>query len=234
MFYLMVIAHLIGDYLLQFNCIARWKARSVWGVVAHGAIVTATAWVCTLLFAPAWWTYALLIGVLHTGIDIIRARLIHPTSATSDLVYYGLDQAVHIIIIGLVVHISDPATAPYRFATFLTPRVLGFAIGYLMLLQPSWVMLRFTVRGLWGETAAPHLGAGEKFEPMMERVLITTSVMFGHFYLIPLILLPRRVSGIQVQSNGMAMWMRLTAHWAETFMSVLVAISVGLVLRIIL
>lgn len=237
MFNMMLVAHLLGDYLFQFNFIARWKARSLWGVVAHGAIVTVTTWLCALLLDPAWWGYALLIGGIHTAIDVIRARLIRTHSATEDLIYYLIDQATHLAVIGLVIQISGRgASLPsaHPLAQLITSRLLGFFIGYLLLLQPSWVLLRFLVRGIWGEAAAPHLGAGEKFEPMLERVLIATCVLLGQFYLVPLILLPRRVNVVQVQNNGVSMWMKLTTHWAETFMSVLLAVSVGLLLRILL
>ena len=37
----MLLAHLLGDYVLQNDALARWKSRSLWGVAAHGAVVTA-------------------------------------------------------------------------------------------------------------------------------------------------------------------------------------------------
>jgi hypothetical protein len=100
-----------------------------------------------------------------------------------------------------------------------------------LLLNPAWVFLRFTVRGVWGPEIAPRLGAGEKYGPMVERVLIASCVFAGQFHLVPLVLLPRRVASIQVQGGEVGVLVRPVGHWAETLLSVLLATVVGLALR---
>jgi hypothetical protein len=228
---MLILAHLLGDYLFQFDFLARWKSRSLWGVVAHGGIVTLTTLACASLVYPAWWRYAALIGVTHTAIDVVRARLIRAKDATWDMVYFLLDQAIHLGIIVLTVTLQPAAVAGGRA---VAPKMLAFAIGYLLLLQPAWVLLRFVVRGVWGPQAAPHLGVGEKYEPMIERVLIASFVLTGQVALIPLVLLPRRLTTVRVQDNGVGVLMQLTGHWAETLLSVVFAAGVGLILRIIM
>ncbi len=231
MFTVMILAHLLGDYLLQFDVVAKWKARSLWGVVAHGGIVTMTTLACALLVDPAWWLNALLIGVTHAVIDVVRARLVRAQNPTWDLVYLLIDQLTHIAIIALVVtlHPADPLSGRAEMS-----KVVALAIGYLLLLQPAWVLLRFIVRGVWGPEAAPHLGVGEKYEPMIERVLITSFVLAGQFALVPLVLLPRRLTSVHMQGNGMGVLVQLTSHWAETLLSVLLAAGVGLTLRMVI
>lgn len=235
MLYLTLLAHLLGDYVFQPNCIARWKSRSVAGVLAHGAIVTLTTLACTALADPSWWPYALLIGIIHTGIDVVRARLLHPNGPVGELTWYLLDQLAHLSIIGLTVALSGATALPASFqpvVMMLNHRVVIYAIGYAMLLNPAWVLLRFLVRGMWGANAAPHLGAGEKYGPMLERVLIASCVLTGHFHLAPLILLPRRISPLRAERSGHAgVMVRLTGHWAETALSIALAIAVGTVLR---
>lgn len=230
---MMVLAHLLGDYLFQFDRVARWKARSLWGVVAHGSIVTACTLLCAVIVDVAWWPYALLIGILHTLMDVVKARIIRAKNTHQEMVYFFLDQVAHAVVIVMVVTLSGAvswnAGFPARWG--LSPAALWIALGYLLLLQPAWVALRMLVRGLWGADAAPHLGAGEKFPPMLERTLVATLVLVGPFYLAPLVLLPRRLTSLQVQGNGMAVWVRLTTHWAETFMGVTLALVVGTVLR---
>lgn len=228
---MLIFAHLLGDYLLQFNFLARWKARSLWGVVAHGGMVTLTTLACAGLVDPGWWRYAALIGVTHTLVDVVRARLIHTTNTTWDLIYYLFDQAIHIGIIILTVTLHPAAVAGGRA---VAPKVLAFAIGYALLLQPAWVLLRFIVRGVWGPEAAPHLGVGEKYAPMIERVLIASLVLVGQVAFVPLVLLPRRLTAVRVQNNGVGVMMQLTGHWAETVLSVLLAVGIGLILRIVM
>lgn len=202
MLYVIILAHLLGDYLFQWGFIARWKARSLLGVLAHGGIVTVTTLACAMLVDPSWQPYAALIGLAHTTIDLVRARFLRTSNPLWELVWYLLDQAAHLAVILLVVAWSGASVVPpvrgqrigqivdlsYTLvntrsappwplfasaANLLTdPRVLTCAIGYLVLLNPAWVFFRFAVRGLWGSDAAPPLGRGEKYGPMVERVMI--------------------------------------------------------------
>jgi hypothetical protein len=111
-------------------------------------------------------------------------------------------------------------------------QILTFAIGYLLLTNPAWILLRFTVRGVWGTQAAPHLGKGEKYGPMIERVLITTCILIGQPYLVLLVLLPRRLIPIRIDGLGTGVLVKPVHHWAETILSVLLAIGVGIALRL--
>jgi hypothetical protein len=52
--------------------------RSPLGILAHGGIVTLTTLVCAAAASPFWWPYALLIGLMHTLIDLVRAGLLCP------------------------------------------------------------------------------------------------------------------------------------------------------------
>lgn len=232
----MFLAHLLGDYVFQTEGIARWKTRSLAGVMAHGGIVTVTTLACAALVSPAWWPYALLIGLTHTAIDIVRAQLLRPSNPTWELMWYLLDQLAHLVVIVLVVAWSD---APSRselagVALLLTdPCVLAYTICYVLLLNPAWVLLRFTVRGVWGPDAAPQLGGGQKYGPMVERILIASCVLTGQFHLVPLVLLPRRLMPLRVQGMGVGVLIRPAGHWAETALSVLLAVAVGLGLRVV-
>lgn len=236
MVYVMLLAHLIGDYLLQTATVVRWKMRSLIGVVAHGAIVTITALVCSALVAPPWWPFALLIGLIHTGIDVIRARIIRTKDPAQEMVWYLLDQLAHVAVIWLVVTGSgNPSWSELTgVARYLTePRFLLYAIGYLLLANPAWVLLRFTVRGLWGAHAAPRLDEGEKWGPMAERIAVATCILVGQLYLVPLVLLPRRLTPIRIQGRGIGVLVEPADHWAETILSILMAIGIGLALRLV-
>jgi hypothetical protein len=234
MLYAMLLAHLLGDYLFQTGTIARWKARSLIGVLAHGGIVTATALVCAALVDPSWWPYALLIGLIHTAIDVVRARLLRISNPTWELAWYLLDQIAHIttILAVMVVSGSQSWTELTGMARSLADsRLLFFLIGYLLLMHPAWVLLRFTARGVWGPKAAPALDRGEKYGPMAERILTATCVLLGQFYLIPLVLLPRLLMPIRIQGRGVGVLVRPVDHWAERILSTLLALGVGSILR---
>jgi hypothetical protein len=237
MIYVMLLAHLLGDYLLQFGYIARWKARSIVGVLVHGSIVTATTLVCAVLVSPSWWPYALLIGVTHTVIDMVRARLLRTSNPTWELVWYLLDQIAHITVI-LVVTMLGSSNHPWtelngKAQSLADPRLLFYLLGYLLLTHPAWVLLRFTARGVWGSGAAPGLDHGEKYGPMIERVLIASCVVIGQSYLVPLVLLPRLLVPIRIQGRGVGVLVRPINHWAERILGTLLALGIGLALRTI-
>jgi hypothetical protein len=234
MLQLMLLAHLIGDYILQWEFIVRWKSRSLMGVLAHGTIVTLTNLACTTLVDLSWWPQALVIGATHTAIDVVRARLIRTPQPARELAWFLVDQLSHLAIIVLVVTASGnlmPAAMTDATEHLVNPQNLTLAIGYLLLASPAWVLLRFTVRGLWGSHAAPHLGQGEKYGPMVERLLIATFILIGQYHLAPLVLLPRRLTPLHLQGQGVGMLLRPSGHWAETALSTLLAVGVGLALR---
>lgn len=237
MLHVMILAHLLGDYLFQWEHLVRWKERSLKGVLAHGVIVTLTAIGCALLTAPTWWPYALLIGMIHTVVDVVRARYVRTTDPTREFLWYLLDQLAHLIVIVLVARFSGPGRWELRavFPNMFEARVLHYLIGYILLLNPAWVFLRFTVRAVLGKDSVPHLGCGEKFMPMAERVLIATFTLGGYFYLVPLVLLPRCLMPTQVEKGGSGVLTlaRPSGHSVETGLSVVVAVIVGLALRMI-
>ena len=59
-----ILGHLLGDYVFQTDKLAGWKSRSVWGVLAHGGIVTFFTLLCAMPFALDCWPYGLLIGAI--------------------------------------------------------------------------------------------------------------------------------------------------------------------------
>ncbi|MCP4541991.1 MAG: DUF3307 domain-containing protein [Chloroflexi bacterium] len=236
MLYLMFVAHLLGDYVLQSGSLARWKKRSWVGVLVHGGIVTVTTMMCAGLLAPSWWPYALLIGLAHTTIDLVRARLLPTTSLGWELLWYILDQLAHLTIISLIVTWSDiPLQSTLTSTTGLVsaPRISIYAIGYLLLLNPVWILFRFTACGVWGADVLLHLNEGETLGAMVERMLIASCVLVGWFHLVPLVLLPRRLLPFHVQGTGAGVLVRPTSHWAVTILSVSLAVAVGLVLRMV-
>ncbi len=226
MFTMMLLAHVLGDYVLQCNALARWKARSVWGVAAHGALVTAMTLICAVVIAPTWWPYALFIGLIHTLIDLVRACLIETTDPTLELFWLLADQGIHLSVIALTVLLSGVQ------AQTALMRGSASVLLLLMLLQPAWVLLRFLVRGVWGPSAAPPLGGGEKVPPMVERLVIAGLAFFGYGYLAPLVLLPRRLGRLRTSSEIITIHLLQSTHWAETLLSMVWALLVGWGLRI--
>src|SRR5512137_2376016 len=95
----MLLAHMVGDYVLQWDALARWKGAAIKGALCHGAIVLAVTLLFAVLINPAWWPWALLIGLTHTAIDASWVGLNRRFASRSGL--YGLvrlltDQSLHL------------------------------------------------------------------------------------------------------------------------------------------
>jgi hypothetical protein len=226
----MVLAHLLGDYVFQTDGLARWKQRSLWGVVVHGAVVTATLWLCSFPIDPHWWPYALGLGALHTAIDVVRARL-GPISPKVDLALFLGDQVAHgLTIVGALALSGWLAARPAVTTLGLWlqdgNRLLLLA-GYILLTMPAWVLLHFLVRGMGAKQTSLPGRPGEKYLGMIERSLIATFVLAGQLLLVPLVVAPRLV---MEQGNGRAAAEPL-AYLNELLVSVGLAVAVGYALR---
>ena len=93
----MILAHLVGDYILQWDALALAKSRSFKGVFWHCVIVTLVTWAFALPFSqPVWWQGVLFISLAHFLIDVSQLWF---KPAIAPLMRYTLDQLCHFAII---------------------------------------------------------------------------------------------------------------------------------------
>jgi hypothetical protein len=226
----MLLAHIVADYVLQWDGLVRWKSERLSGVVVHGGIVLVVTWLLSLPYTGGWWPYALLIGLTHTLIDALRARVGRVSSRTA-LGLFLLDQALHLTIILAMLSLSGYLAQGQILEAVVRQaqdvRLVTFLIGYTFITMPAWIIVRFLVRGLVASTEAETLLSTNKYVSILERGLITTLVIMGQFPLIPLVAIPRLVfDGPRVRKSGMA-----SSYVAELLASAALAIAVGLALR---
>jgi len=233
----MYLAHLVGDYVLQWDALARWKSRELKGVLAHGMIVLVVTWLLSLPFDAGWWPWALVIGLTHTAVDAatlwLGKRIPLQGSGALALARYLIDQLVHFSIITLVLVWSGHLAMPSGTAGLMTElrhhRLLVLALGYTFVTLPAWILVQFTVYGLVDGSAPDFSRSTNKYLGILERGLITTCVITGQFLLVPLVTLPRLLlEGPQVRGSN-----RATLYVTELLASVALAIAIGLVLRLL-
>jgi len=234
----MLLAHLVGDYVLQWDKLAAWKVREVRGAVFHGIIVLIVTWLFSLPFDLSFWPYALLIGLVHTAVDGLQPWLGRRVPLNGPGLF-GLgrliiDQAIHLTVILLVLvwsgYVSLPSLSADLLTALLAHRTLTLVMGYVFLAMPAWILVEFTVYGLINGSAPDFaLAAQYKYVGTLERWLIITCVVLGQFGLVPLVTLPRLVfEGQQVINSR-----RTILYVAELLASVGVAIATGLALRLL-
>ena len=226
----MLLAHLLGDFVFQTDALAAWKSRSMWGVLAHGGVVTFSLWVCSLPFTLDWWPYVLGIGAVHVLIDIVRVK-IGRVGPTAGLLLFLADQAIHALTIVVALAGSGwlaPRPAETALGVWLqADHHLTFILGYVALTMPAWVTVHFLARSLGAQTTCLPGRPGEKYAGMIERSLMATFVLLGQFLLVPLVLLPRLILDGR---NGRAK-AECVGYLNELLINVGLSVAVGLFLR---
>lgn len=221
----MFLAHLVGDYVLQWDALAQWKSRELKGVIVHSIVLFAITALFALPIAPGWWAGVLLISISHFLVDAAQFVL-RPT--IPPLLRFAIDQLLHILFILIALvgggFLSWDSLWPGIVASARATPILTTLLGYAFITMPTWVLLKFVVYGLMkGEP--PNFPAGpNKFVGIAERVLITTLVIFGQVLLVPLVALPRLVVEWPrvLRGGGDAVYL------AELISSIVLAVAVGL------
>jgi len=241
----MLLAHLVGDYILQWDSLSRWKSEAFGGVLVHGFIVTAVTLLFALPFDPSWWPWALFIGVTHTiidGIELpIRRRLTEQDSGQAALALFIADQVAHLTIILLALiwsgYLKAPALLEGLASASSENPLLTFVVAYAFLTMPAWIITKFFVHGLVDDSAPDFsLTFNNKYFGMLERGLIATLILFGQFLLVPVVALPRiilqwshskKTSATDPESARKLNFLYI----AEVLTSIALAIAIGLGLR---
>ena len=222
----MLLAHLVGDYILQWNKLAYWKSRALKGVVVHCSIVLGVTWLFAFPFDPTWWDGVLFIGGLHFLIDASQL-LLKPRMAP--IVRFALDQAAHFLVIFMVLAwggFLDLSNVTVQLtAVFHDDRLLLYLLGYAFVTMPAWVIIKFLAYGLV-QGDAPDFGGNSKYLGIAERVLMTTFVAMGQFLLVPLVAAPRLfMEWREISANE-----QTAVYLAELLVSVMLAVLIGLAL----
>ncbi len=231
----MLLAHLVGDYVLQNDKIACWKSHEFKGVLFHGIIILLVTWLFSLPFDAGWWPWALIIGLTHTFVDAIplwlRKRVPLEGAGAFALARFLIDQTVHVSITltALIAsgYLEAMSLTASLYQALRANRLLAFVLGYVFITMPAWVLVEFAVYGLVNGSAPDFSQATNKYVSILERGLITTFVVTGQLAIAPTVALPRLVlEGPQVIGSR-----RITLYVAELLASVTLAIVTGLGLR---
>lgn len=232
----MFLAHLVGDYVLQWDKLAYLKGRELKGVLYHGAIVTAVTWLFSLPFDPGFWPWVLFICGIHILVDAAPLWLIPALGLKREglfeLVRFLIDQVIHVLVIvlavGLAGYLPLDATVHGLLEAVQQNRSLTIVLGYVFVAMPAWILVEFVVYGLLNQSAPDFpVVKHNKYIGTLERWLMLTFVLLGQFGLVPLVAAPRlALEGPQVLRTP-----RTLIYVAELLASVTLTLAVGLALR---
>lgn len=146
----LLLAHMLGDYVLQTGRIAQQKTQSWSGLLWHVSIVTLTSIALTADILPFWGIWSLVLGGLHLAIDQVRAFRARSLPPKFSFVYFLLDQGAHIVTICGVAYIAARETPWEAWQQVQQPvtRWLVLAILIIFLVWTTAVLEMEVVRSL--------------------------------------------------------------------------------------
>lgn len=230
----MFLAHLVGDYILQWNALAAWKSRSQKGILLHGLVVLLVTWLFSLPYDLSWWPWALLIGVTHTLIDGVHLALSQRFNWVREglwtQVRFVLDQLLHLAIIAFALAASGYLSVGTLLLDVLaglrSEPWLTYLLGYAFVMMPTWVIGKYLVYALVRGGAPDFATDADKYLGILERVLVTTLIVLGQYIFVPLITVLHLSSQRREKDR-----LRARLYRAEVVTGILLAVIVGLGLR---
>ena len=180
LFIKLILAHFIGDFLLQPE---KWvihkethKHKSkflYWHILVHFA-----ALLLVLQLNFKYWLGILIICISHYIIDVIKLNL---KSKLNDRLLFGLDQLAHLIIIALVVNIYES----YEFSinSLYNTKFLLFITSLIGVTVVSSILMK-TIISKWylnedsNESSLENAGA---YIGMLERLFVFAFIITQHW-----------------------------------------------------
>ncbi|MBN1218389.1 MAG: DUF3307 domain-containing protein [Anaerolineae bacterium] len=239
-FLLLILGHLIGDFVLQPYWLVLAKRKGWPGLAIHVGVVTfVTAILLSISAVPNWWVWVIVLFVGHLFIDQFRTFVFVDNSKGKGLLLLVLDQLAHLVLItllswwatgwtfsDLLILTTAAATNAQRMMAYLIG--LAVLIGIAPVLEVETAVVALYVRG----TNLSHTVQVDLMDRILggiERVAATALGLIGYILLVPLMFIPRLGFMIyQGQAKGDP-----TPVIAKVVISLLTAIVVSYVLSFI-
>lgn len=180
-FFTLILAHLLGDFVLQPNTWVldkerkRLKSKYLYiHVFIHTVLSFLFLWNVEL-----WWV-ALLVGITHFLIDAAKLSF---QSIKTRKIWFFADQLMHIaVILGLSYYFKE-----FNFEFLHSQKFLKVVVGAIFLTMPASIIIKILLSS-WTPASADHhtlqtesLSNAGKYIGILERLLVFTFVMVNHW-----------------------------------------------------
>ncbi len=198
-FYLLLLAHVVGDFPLQNDAIFRLKQKSMMGVVVHVAVFAAVALIILTPFLaqPVVWAAVLLLSVAHLLLDRLKVKMTR-RPVGDRFRFFLADQALHIFFIGLAAYwLSQTVTDAAMPGLYANRRrlisanaliVAGFAGSVLMFYAE-----RLVIHILGGQRIAAFPNQRQRWPGVLIRTIAAAGAIAGDWYTLLLLIVPLHV-----------------------------------------
>lgn len=201
-FLLLLLGHLIGDFVLQPYWLVLAKRQGWTGLLIHVGVVTfVTAILLWISSVPYWWAWVIVLFVGHLFIDQFRTFVFTDTSKGKGLWLLLADQFAHLVLIVILSWLATGWT-PADLLILTTPAatnqqlLMAYLIGLAVLIgvipvlevETAVTVLYYSGTDL-NETVRVDLS--DRVLGSIERIIGGFLMLIGFGLLSPLVFLPR-------------------------------------------
>ena len=231
-FFNLILAHLLGDFILQPNSWVadkeKKKGRSIYlylHVLIHIALTMLFLWDFNL-----WWI-ALIVGVSHLLIDVTKLSF---QTAKTKRIWFFIDQIAHTLVI---VALSIFYFPYFKLEDFFNDESLKIVTAIVFLTVPSSIFIK-TIISIWTPITIDHskiqteslVNAG-KYIGILERLLVFVFILVNHWEGVGFMIAAKSV--FRFSDLAEAKQRKLTEYvLIGTLLSFGIAVLVGILIRI--
>ena len=222
LFVRLLLAHFIGDYLLQTGPLCKQKREKKvrsWFQYAHALGIGLLSWAA--LWDDRLWFVAMGIGVLHLLIDIGKSYV-----KEENVWIFVLDQFLHILVMALAAWLCVGRlgwTAP-AWLTSVVLRVEVVAVGVIICWRPANLLIRSVLQyNQVSIPADPNTFHAGQLIGILERWLILAFVLLGRYEVIGFLIAAKSIIRFGEHDHD-----KTEYFLAGTLLSIAVAVGCGL------
>lgn len=227
----LILAHLLGDFLLQPNSWVIDKEKNKWRskylyfhVLLHAILAFVLLWNLEL-----WWV-ALSVLITHFFIDLAKLQF---QKSNNKRIWFFIDQGLHLLVILGLCYLKFPN---FDFSNLLSPKNLKIFTALLFLTIPSSIIIK-TLIGIWTPNSTEKtkletdsLQNAGKYIGILERLLVFTFIITNHWEGIGFMIAAKSV--FRFSDLAEAKQRKLTEYvLIGTLLSFGIAIIIGIIIK---
>ena len=179
------LAHLIGDFVIQFDEIYQLKLKSLWGQFFHALIHAAVSLLLLLpyLINPGVWIFIFFIVDIHLFQDTVKYKLIKNKKLHFPV--FIIDQVLHLLWIAAIIFIpvhwpSAGFSNKIHFSSFyFENRWTIYLIGWITAtMAGSYILNSFSLSYLKDHRKDRFISAQELVYGFLERSIVAGTILF--------------------------------------------------------
>jgi hypothetical protein len=207
-FLALLLAHLLGDFLLQPGWLVKNKTKRLWPLLCHSFIHYASAWTCLLIFTPtiflSIYGQTVIIGyaLVHLLIDKLKCLFITHKPRRDNWGAFLFDQLIHFVVLAIAACLLARCSPVALFQGFhpspsAQTHILEVAIIYIGVIFGGGYLIRYLTQSFATKGTAedsPQLENAGLYIGWIERFLLITAIFMQSPALVGLILASKSIA----------------------------------------